>query len=436
MVSMGIDSQIVPSPVFGVVADDLTGGMETAAMLIAQGVECGFATDPEVVSASDKMPAMVIAQKTRVIAAHDAVAKMERAARVLLNRRTRQLFFKYCATFDSTEQGNIGPVSDMLMRLTGAAYTAFCPASPALLRTVYNGHLFLGTQLISESPKRHDPLTPMTDPDLVRVLQRQTALPVGLLAHSHVDAGADRMRAAVAELAEQGTRYFITDTLYDRDLAAIAALTSEWKLITGNATVVQHYPAIWRAKGLIPAEGKRQDLPAVRGAGVVLSGSCAERTLEQLAEFERSRPVLRMDLTTTESADVAVGQALEWALSKLESGPVGIATSASPDGVKAAQHRYGREGAASLAESIMGRLAVALRDAGVRRFVVAGGETSGAVVEHLGIRRLRVGPYGGPGIGTATTEDDDPSAFCLKSGKLGPVDLFMTTLESMQHGGH
>jgi 3-dehydrotetronate 4-kinase len=139
---------------------------------------------------------------------------------------------------------------------------------------------------------------------------------------------------------------------------------------------------------------------------------------------------------TVESAEVAIGKALEWLLPKLESGPVGMATSASPDAVRSAQQRFGREGAARLAESIIGGLAVALREAGVRRFVVAGGETSGAVVEHLGIKRLKVGPYGGPGIGTATTEDDDPSAFCLKSGKLGPVDLFMTTLEAMQQGAH
>ncbi|MDA9437906.1 serine kinase [Bradyrhizobium sp. CCBAU 51745] len=421
--------------IFGVVADDLTGGMETAAMLVAAGIECGFVTDPDVVDSCGDVPAIVIAQKTRVIPAGEAVSMTEKAARALLARDARQIFFKYCATFDSTDQGNIGPVADLLMQLTGAEHTAFCPASPALRRTVYNGHLFLGTELISDSPKRHDPLTPMTDSDLVRVLQRQTRAKVGLLAHALVSAGAEAAGRAIAEAAARGIRYFITDAIYDRDLDTLAALTCDWKLMTGNATIVQHYPDIWRARGLIGATRRPPCLRAVGGGGVVLAGSCAERTLEQLAEFEKSHPVLRIDLLNARDVAATVGDALDWARPRLHHGPVGFATSGAPEAVKMAQERYGREGAAQLAEAILGRLAVSLRSVGVRRFVVAGGETSGAIVEHLGIRRLRGGPYGGPGIGTAVTEDEDPVALCLKSGKLGPVDLFATTLEVMLDPG-
>lgn len=419
-------------PIFGVIADDLTGGMETAAMLIAQGIDCAFVTDPELVAHAGDVLAIVVAQKTRVISAEAAVAKSEAAARALLAKGTSQLFFKYCATFDSTDQGNIGPVADMLMSLTGARYTAFCPGSPGLSRTVYNGHLFLGTQLISESPKRHDPLTPMTDPDLVRVLQRQTSRKVGLLAHMQISSGEDAARQTIADAAERGTEYFIADSITDADLATIAAVTRDWKLMTGNATIVQHYPPLWKKGGRVPQEAQRDPLPPVQGAGVVLSGSCAERTLEQLADFEKSRPVLRMDLVKGGDVAESVASALEWALPKLADGPVAIATSASTEAVKQAQQRFGREGAAKLAEGILGGLSIALRDAGVRRFIVAGGETSGSIVEHLGIRSLRVGPYGGPGIGTATTDGPDPIAFCLKSGKLGPVDLFLKTFSSMQ----
>ncbi|MBW7965094.1 four-carbon acid sugar kinase family protein [Bradyrhizobium sp. BR 10261] len=417
------------------VADDLTGGMETAAMLVAAGIECGFVTDPALVGSCGDVPAIVIAQKTRVIPASEAVSMTEKAARALLALDIRQIFFKYCATFDSTDQGNIGPVADLLMQLTGAEYTAFCPASPALRRTVYNGHLFLGTELISDSPKRHDPLTPMTDSDLVRVLQRQTRAKVGLLAHALVSAGAEAAGRAIAEAAARGIRYFITDAIYDRDLDTLAALTCDWKLMTGNATIVQHYPDIWRARGLIGATRRPPCLRAVGGGGVVLAGSCAERTLEQLAEFEKRHPVLRIDLLNAGDVVATVGDALDWARPRLRHGPVGFATSGAPEAVKMAQERYGREGAAQLAEAILGRLAVSLRSVGVRRFVVAGGETSGAIVEHLGIRRLRVGPYGGPGIGTAVTEDEDPVALCLKSGKLGPVDLFATTLDVMLNPG-
>lgn len=420
-------------PVFGVVADDLTGGMETAAMLVACGIDCAFVTDPDAVESLGQVDAIVVAQKTRVVPAAQAVARTERAARALLARGTRQIFFKYCATFDSTDDGNIGPVADLLMALTGAPYTAFCPSSPALQRTVYNGHLFLGSQLISESPKRHDPLTPMTDPDLVRVLQRQTKTRVGSLAHPAICGGGAGLTQAVQILAEQDIRYFITDTIYDRDLDAIADLTCDWPLMTGNATIVQHYPALWREKGLLTGEAHTRNLRPVFGKGVVLSGSCAERTREQLAAFEQSHPVLRIDLTQIDSAEAAVDAALLWALPLLETGPVALSTSAAPEAVSAAQARYGRDGAAALAEKIVGDLAVAFHRAGVRRFVVAGGETSGSVVERLGIRGLEVGPYGGPGIGTAITTDSDPIGLCLKSGKLGPVDLFTRALAAMQN---
>ncbi len=423
------------TPVFGVIADDLTGGMETAAMLVAAGIDCAFVTDASAVAELGEVEAIVVAQKTRVIAADEAVARSKAAAEALLTRSVRQIFFKYCATFDSTERGNIGPVSDMLMRVTGAAFTGFCPSAPDLKRTVYNGHLFYGMQLISESPKRHDPLTPMTDPDLVRVLQRQARLKVGLLAYPAVRAGGAALQGAANTLASAGIRYFIIDAIDDADLDHVAALTCDWPLMTGNATLVRSYPQLWRDQGLLAAPFHRRELPKINGTGVVLAGSCAERTLEQLADFEKSRPVLRIDLTKADSAEKVAEQALGWVLSNLDHGPVAVATSADPEGVAAVQAHHGRDRAAELAEQILGKLALALRDNGVRRFVVAGGETSGAVVEHLGIRSLRVGPYGGPGIGNAVTEGDHPVGLCLKSGKLGPVDLFTRALSAMQTRG-
>lgn len=422
-------------PFFGVVADDLTGGLETAAMLVAEGVRCAFVTDAGAVARVEGAEAIVVAQKTRVTAPQDAVAKTRAAAEALLAAGVERLFFKYCATFDSTDEGNIGPVADMLMELTGAPYTIFCPGSPELRRTVYNGHLFLGTELISESPKRLDPLTPMTDPDLVRVLQRQTNTKVGLLAHPQVSAGGATLAAALDQQRNSGARYLITDTIYDGDLANLAALTRDCPLATGNATIVPHYPSLWRASGFLSAERHQANLPAVVGKGIVLAGSCAERTMEQLLDFEARYPVLRIDLSQTQDAAAMIGSALAWALPRLENGPVAVTTSSEPASVAASQLRYGRDGAAKLAETILGEIAVAVHAAGVRRFVVAGGETSGAIVARLGVRQLNAGPYGGPGIGIATTHGADPSAFCLKSGKLGPLDLFTSALNDMTNPG-
>jgi uncharacterized protein YgbK (DUF1537 family) len=423
-------------PIIGVVADDLTGGMETAAMLVAQGVDCGFVTKPALVQHFANSPAVVVAQKTRVVPAAEAVRKSEDAAQRLLDIGARRLFFKYCATFDSTDDGNIGPVADSLLALTRASHTGFCPSSGDLARSVFQGHLFVGAQLVSESPKRLDPLTPMTDPNLVRVLQRQSELAVGLLPHNVVRSGPTSRRAYVDDLARQGIRHIILDAIYPEDLAAIAVLTVDWPLMTGNAPVIRHYPPLWRARGWLDDAPPKRPLPAVESPGVVLAGSCAERTLEQLAAFEQARPVHRIDIASVGSVDVAVEKALGWAGTHLDGGPIAIATSAGPEQVGAAQAKFGRDGAAAFAEAVLGRLAVELHGRGVRRFLVAGGETSGTVVEQLGIDRLRVGAYQGPGIARATTEEGEIVALSLKSGKLGPVDMFLPTLESMRHPEH
>ncbi|MEZ2330206.1 3-oxo-tetronate kinase [Mesorhizobium sp. RCC_202] len=423
-------------PIIGIIADDLTGGMETAAMLVALGVDCGFVTKPALVRHFAGSPAIVVAQKTRVVAAAEAVRKSEDATQRLLDIGVRRLFFKYCATFDSTDDGNIGPVADALLVLMRATHTGFCPSSGDLARSVFQGHLFVGEQLVSESPKRFDPLTPMTDPNLVGVLQRQSQLPVGLLPHDLVRAEPAARRAYVDHLVAQGIRHIIMDAIYPQDLAAIAALTVDWPLMTGNAPVIRHYPALWRERGWLDDPPPKRPLPAVESPGVVLAGSCAERTLEQLAVFEQTRPVHRIDIATAESVPVAVGAALDWAGKHLGDGPVSIATSAHPEQVGAAQARFGRDGAAAFAEAVLGRLAVELRQRGVRRFLVAGGETSGTVVEQLGIDRLRIGAYQGPGIARATTEEGEVVALSLKSGKLGPPDMFLPTLESMRHPEH
>ncbi|MDX8463513.1 3-oxo-tetronate kinase [Mesorhizobium humile] len=420
-------------PIIGIVADDLTGGMETAAMLVALGVDCGLVTRLALVQHFANSPAVVVAQKTRVISAAEAVRKSEDAAQRLLDIGARRLFFKYCATFDSTDDGNIGPVADSLLALTRATHTGFCPSSGDLARSVFQGHLFVGAQLVSESPKRFDPLTPMTDPNLVRVLQRQSKLAVGLLPHNVVRAEPASRQAYLDHLVAQGVRHVIMDAIYAEDLAAVAALTVDWPLMTGNAPIIRHYPALWRERGWLDDAPPKRPLPAVEGPGVVLAGSCAERTLEQLAAFEQARPVHRIDIASVGSVEAAVEQALDWAGTHLDDGPIAIATSAGPEQVGTAQARHGREGAASFAEAILGRLSVELRRRGVRRFLVAGGETSGSVVEQLGIDRLRIGAYQGPGIARATTEEGEIVALSLKSGKLGPPDMFLPTLESMRH---
>jgi uncharacterized protein YgbK (DUF1537 family) len=349
----------------------------------------------------------------------------------LLAVGARQLFFKYCATFDSTDQGNIGPVADLLTEMTGADFTAFCPSFPEAGRRVFQGHLFAGDRLISESPKRHDPLTPMTDPDLVRVLQRQTRLPVGLLPLPVLQQGRAAAEAHVAALKGAGIRYAIADAATPADLERVAELTADWPLMTGNSSVAQYYPALWRQRGSAPAASVPQ-LPAVRGPAVVIAGSCAERTAEQLRHFAGTRPLLTLDIDAALAGADVVGSAVEWAAARMADGPVAVASTSDPDTVARIQGALGRGEAAGLVERLLAEVADRLVQRGARRLLVAGGETSGAVLDRLGIRRLAVGAYREPGVARAVAVESPGVALCLKSGKLGPVDMILPMLASME----
>ncbi|SIP88993.1 3-oxo-tetronate kinase [Bosea sp. TND4EK4] len=418
------------SLVFGAVADDLTGGLELAAMLVAAGVPCAFATTPP--ERPDE-PAIVIGRRTRVADPAMATADIRQTGQWLRDRGARQLFFKYCATFDSTPAGNIGNCADALRELTGSSLTAFCPSFPEAGRRVFQGHLFADDRLISESPKRHDPLTPMTDPDLVRVLQAQTPTGVGLVPQQVVRAGLDAMKAHCERLGASGIGFALADAAVPEDLAALAELTVDWPLMTGNSSIAAYYPALWRERGLIAPDLHAPRLPPVPGPGVVLAGSCADRTRRQLEVFAEQRPVLTLDLIEGDAQSL-ITQALDWALPRLADGPVAIATSAGPEAVAEAQARLGQRHAASLAEEVLSTLAEAFREAGVTRFLICGGETSGAVLDRLGITSLRVGAYRAPGISQALAEGAIPLAFCLKSGKLGPEDMLLPMLASMERG--
>lgn len=418
--------------IFAGLADDVTGGMELAAVLAGLGVDCGFVTNPDRVRPD--RDAVVIAQKTRTCASGDALKAVARGLAAAKRAEALQIFFKYCATFDSSAKGNIGPCADLIARELGVDFALFVPSFPEAERYVFQGHLFVQDRLVSESPKRFDPITPMTDPDLVRVLQAQTAVAVGLLPLKILHQGLAAAAAHVEALRHGEIGYAIADAISNDDLAALAELTAGWRFMTGNSTIAGFYPAIWRRQGLIAADRGPPSLPPIDGPAVVLAGSCSERTLEQLAAFERHRPVIRINPLEAAQRDL-VPELFAQVQAELVDGPVAIASSASPAEVKSVQERLGVAEAAAAIEDLLGRLASQLRDAGVRRFLVAGGETSGAILDHLGVESMQVGRYEAAGVGRAVSEQERPIALCLKSGKLGPIDMFLSTLEAMGRGG-
>ena len=411
----------------GAIADDFTGATDLAAMLVRHGMTAvqtiGIPEGP-----APDADAVVVALKTRTAPPAQAVAESRAALLWLRAAGARQIFFKYCSTFDSTEAGNIGPVADALLRDLGAGFALACPAFPANARSVFQGHLFVGSALLSESGMEHHPLTPMTDPNLVRVLSRQTDGTVGLVPYATVALGAEAIRRAMTALAEQGRRYAIVDAVDDAQLHAIGHAAAAHPLVTGGSGVAMGLAENFRAALLLPRRDDPAALPDLPGPAAILAGSCSRATLGQVAFAREQIPSFALDPLRMPDAAALAEAALGWAAAQAP-GPVLIAASAPPDQVAVVQQRLGREAAGALLEDAMARIAPALVARGVRRLIVAGGETSGAVVRALGVRSLRIGPEIDPGVPWTHAEGAGPALrLALKSGNFGARDFFLKAL--------
>lgn len=419
-------------PRLGCIADDFTGATDLASTLVRHGMRTVQLIG--VPDASDPAPdadAVVVALKSRTAPVAEAVRQSLDALHWLQAAGCRQFFHKYCSTFDSTDEGNIGPVADALIEALGCGFALACPAFPANGRTVYQGHLFVGHALLSESGMENHPLTPMRDPNLVRVLSRQTDGTVGLVPFVTVDRGAAAIRAAMTALKEQGRRYAVVDALTDAHLLAIGEAAEGQALVTGGSGVAMGLPDNFRRAGLL-AEHDAGALPDVPGHAAVLAGSCSRATLFQIGTARDRVPTLELDPLALPDADALARRALEWSEGKLGAAPVVIAASATPERVRALQDRLGREAAGALVEQALAAVAEGLVARGVRRLVVAGGETSGAVVGRLGVRRLRIGAEIDPGVPWTHAEGaGPPMLLALKSGNFGGRDFFLQAFERL-----
>jgi 3-dehydrotetronate 4-kinase len=411
----------------GAIADDFTGATDLANMLVRGGMRTvqllGVPEGP-----APDADAVVVALKSRTIAPQDAATQSLAALAWLRKAGAQQYFFKYCSTFDSTDRGNIGPVADALMHALDTDFTIACPAFPENARTIFRGYLFVGDVLLSESGMKDHPLTPMTDANLVRVLQRQTTRKVGLVRHDTVAAGSQALRARFDALRREGAGMAIVDAVSDADLHAIGAACADLTLVTGGSGVAIGLPDNFRNRGLLGAPERAAELPNVPGRAAVISGSCSVATNGQVTEWLESRPGYRIDPLQLAAGQPVVAQAREWAAKKLESGPVLVYATATPEDVKAAQAQLGVERAGQLVESCMAEVARDLVAHGVRRLVVAGGETSGAVVQSLGITRLRIGPQIDPGVPWTMSLGEPNILLALKSGNFGAPDFFAKAL--------
>ena len=419
------------SPVLGCIADDFTGATDLAGMLVRHGMRAVQTIGvPDIPVSEIDADAVIIALKSRTIPADEAIAQSLEALEWLQAGGCQRFYFKYCSTFDSTETGNIGPVAEALLDALSADQAIACPAFPENGRTVFKGYLYAGDVLLNESGMQDHPLTPMTDPNLVRVLSRQSKSPIGLLDYKTIRKGADAARAHLAALAGDGRRLVIADATDEDDLRTLAAATSHQMLSTGGSGLAVGMPAAFEAAGLFQVQDAAADLPEIGGKGAIISGSCSRATNEQVARFARNHPVFQVNpLQLAEGKDLAA-EALEWAKGRIEDGPVLIYATDSPDAVKAAQEAVGREKAGALVEDALATVAAGLRDMGVSRMVVAGGETSGAVVQKLKIGALRIGPEIDPGVPWCVSIGGKEMAVALKSGNFGGPDFFENALAS------
>jgi uncharacterized protein YgbK (DUF1537 family) len=426
--------------VLGCIADDFTGATDLANNLVRAGMRVVQAMGVPSQPLDAEADAVVVALKSRTVPVADAVQESLAALRWLQAQGAQQIYFKYCSTFDSTAQGNIGPVTEALMDALagqpGADFSIATPAFPDNGRTVFKGHLFVGDVLLNESGMQNHPLTPMIDANLVRVLQAQCRRKVGLIDYKVVGQGPEAIRSRIDQLRAEGVGVAVVDAVSNDDLMRLGLALKGLPLVTAGSGVAIGLPANF---GIAPSN-TASALPQPLGLQAVVSGSCSLATNRQVAAFiAAGRPALAIDplqLAAPGGGETAVAQALAWAKDLLPQGPVLIYSSATPDAVKAVQAQLGVQATGDLVEHTLAAIARGLVGLGVRQLVVAGGETSGACVQALGISQMKIGSQIDPGVPWCHAQSDAaPNGglhLTLKSGNFGTDDFFIKSFRCLQ----
>lgn len=415
---------------FGCIADDLTGASDIAGALTREGMRVvQLVGVPAGDCRPDGVDAIVISLKTRNAPVRSAVEQAVDAAGWLVARRSEVLYFKYCSTFDSTAVGNIGPVADALLCALGEEFAVIAPAFPGNGRTVYAGHLFVGETLLENSSMRHHPVTPMTESDLVRLMAAQAGGPVGLVHYRDVSRGVTAIRRRLDTLRAEGNRYAVVDTLENEHLTSLARAVSGHGFVTGGSALAAAMARVMRERALIPHRAAEPTTALVRGGAAVISGSCSAATQAQVNHTRLAHKAYQLDASKLSDPDPAAA-ATDWAAEHLTSGPVLIYSTDADAGVTQVKQSIGIDSAEHI-ERTLGRIAKLLVARGVTKLVVAGGETSGAVIDALGIRSMTVGRELAPGVPILQAGHRPGLTLVLKSGNFGATDFFETALNAL-----
>lgn len=425
----------------GCIADDFTGATDLANNLTRAGMRTIQLIGPDAAAADDGSArdhdAVVVALKSRSIDSREAVKLSLDALAYLQGIGCKQFYFKYCSTFDSSNDGNIGPVAEALLKALDSNSTIYCPAFPEAGRSVYMGHLFVGDRLLNESGMQNHPLTPMIDADLVRVLQGQCTRAVGKVTAAQMRPGAAAVGDRLQQLAADEIPHVVVDTLCDDDLFVLGEACLDMPLVTGGSGLAIGIARALNAAGRVVANRSAGVLDVSEGPSAVLAGSSSLATRAQVAWAAQRMPALKLDPVQLHGDGGAAQRALDWAVEQLnsspEAGPLLIYATDTPENVAAVQQQLGREVAGQVVEQAMAHIARGLVAVGVQRLVVAGGETSGAVVEGLGIKALRIGSQIDPGV-PAVQALPSGLLLALKSGNFGAEDFFSKALAVMAQG--
>ena len=417
----------------GCIADDFTGATDLASMLARSGVNVSLRIGVPLSTPENTAEIEVIALKTRSISASKAIEESLSALKWLKEAGAKKYFFKYCSTFDSTAEGNIGPVSEALMNELKVDQTIYCPAFPENGRSIYMGNLFVGQKLLSESSMKDHPLTPMNDSNLMRLLSAQVSRRVGLADRIIVNSGVNSLKEKLISLKENDVPHVIVDAVADTDLDTIASACQDMDFITGGSALAMPLAEFYKASGKISANDNSFMNKKLNTGSIILSGSCSEMTIIQVKNFIQ-RGAAAFQLDPIDLAENGIKKVLDWLSSQDFTKNIIIYATSDPDTVKKVQAELGVDMAGKIVEQGLSECAIAARELGVKNFIIAGGETSGAITKALNIRQLDIGIEIAPGVPwTFSGKRNNQIALSLKSGNFGSEEFFTEALSKLEN---
>lgn len=417
----------------GCIADDFTGATDLASMLARSGVNVSLRIGVPLSTPENTAEIEVIALKTRSISASKAIEESLSALKWLKEAGAKKYFFKYCSTFDSTAEGNIGSVSEALMNELKVDQTIYCPAFPENGRSIYMGNLFVGQKLLSESSMKDHPLTPMNDSNLMRLLSAQVSRRVGLADRIVVNSGVNSLKEKLISLKENDVPHVIVDAVADTDLDTIASACQDMDFITGGSALAMPLAEFYKASGKISANDNSFMNKKLNTGSIILSGSCSEMTIIQVKNFIQ-RGAAAFQLDPIDLAENGVKKVLDWLSSQDFTKNIIIYATSDPDTVKKVQAELGVDMAGKIVEQGLSECAIAARELGIKNFIIAGGETSGAITKALNVRQLDIGIEIAPGVPwTFSGKRNNQIALSLKSGNFGSEEFFTEALSKLEN---